>query len=64
MNDNNKIRKIIKTTLNEWLNENQQTQISDAVKLLTQKYNDEYGVSCDLINQGDCENFAEELYDY
>ena len=64
MDDNSKIRKIIKTTLNEWLNENHQTQISNAVKLLTQKYNDEYGVSCDLINQGDCENFAEELYDY
>ena len=34
-----------------------------AVKLLTQKYN-EYGISCDLINQGACESFAEDLYAY
>lgn len=61
------IRKMIDKLKNfkTFVNENHQlNQISDAVKLLTKKYNDEYGVSCDLINQGDCENFAEELYDY
>lgn len=61
------IRKMIDKVKNfkTFVNENHQlNQISNAVKLLTQKYNDEYGVSCDLINQGDCENFAEELYDY
>jgi hypothetical protein len=50
---------------NNFINENNQSPIiSDAVKLMTKKYNDEYGVSCDIINQGDCSNFAEELYDY
>lgn len=61
------IRKMIDKVKNfkTFVNENHQlNQISDAIKLLTQKYNDEYGVSCDLINQGNCENFAEELYDY
>lgn len=61
------IRKMIDKVKNfkTFVNENHQLdQISNAVKLLTKKYNDEYGVSCDLINQGDCENFAEELYDY
>jgi hypothetical protein len=61
------IRKMIDKVKNfkTFVNENHQLdQISNAVKLLTKKYNVEYGVSCDLINQGDCENFAEELYDY
>ena len=48
---------------NNFINENN-NQITNAVKLLTKKYKVEYGVSCDLINQGDCANFAEELYDY
>lgn len=57
------ISTIVKITLTQSLNENSSFSISNAVKLLTQKYN-EYGISCDLINQGACESFAEDLYAY
>lgn len=50
------IRKIILENING-------DKISQLVTLLTKKFNEEYGVSCDLINQGDCEVFAEELQD-
>lgn len=54
------LRKYIRKVLSEnFENKN----ISDIVRMLTKKYNEEYGVSCDFINQGDCENFAEELHD-
>ena len=49
---------------NTIVNENQQdNQISNTIKSLTQKYNDEYGLTCELINNGDCMNFAKDLYD-
>jgi hypothetical protein len=59
-----KLRKFIATTIREYLNENidKSKTITELVNHLTKKYVEEYGVSCDLINQGDCENFADELY--
>ncbi|MEK6828580.1 MAG: GNAT family N-acetyltransferase [Nanoarchaeota archaeon] len=59
--DIDEVRKIVREVLKS--ESTQKIDISDVVRLLTKKYNDEYGVSCDLINQGDCENFAEELHE-
>lgn len=52
------LRKYIRSALSENV---EQHMVADLVRLLTQKFEHEYGVSCDLINQGDCSNFAEEL---
>ena len=54
------LRALIRKILSE---SNTDNFITKCVKLLTQKYESEYGVSCDLINQGECESFAEELED-
>jgi len=54
MDNNNKIRKIIKETLNEWLNEQQHkldyTKLNKLVKIISKKYPD--------INYGGCAVFA------
>lgn len=59
----NKIRQVIKKHLLKYLNENDSNPVTNAVLLLTKKYKEEYGVSCEYINQGECNSFAEELYD-
>lgn len=57
MDDNGKIRKIIKTTLNEWLNEN----ISYKINNLVDDYRENIGCSVNQINRGYCDEFAEDL---
>lgn len=53
----------VKTTLNEYVSDTDNKTIRDIVKYLIKKFDDEYGITCDYINQGDCSTFAEELYD-
>ena len=57
MDDNSKIRKIIKTTLNEWLNEN----ISIKINNLVDDYRENIGCTINQINRGYCDEFAEDL---
>jgi hypothetical protein len=70
-NIKNNIRKImkdskqfIKTSLREFTNEKlvKSEKITELVNYLSKKYAEEYGVSCDMINQGNCQSFSDELY--
>ena len=57
MDDTNKIRKIIKTTLNEWLNEQYKlddTKLSKLVQIISEKY--------PQINSGGCAVFAKAFH--
>lgn len=49
---------------NNKINKNHQIEkkISGIVKTLIKKYVNEYSISCNLINHGNCKNFSEELY--
>jgi hypothetical protein len=57
MDDKSKIRKIIKTTLNEFLNEN----ISFKINNLIDDYRENIGCTINQINRGHCDEFAYDL---
>jgi len=58
MDDDSKIRKIIKTTLNEWLNEQNITQI---IRQTSKEYQKENKCSLWDINNGLCNEFAQSV---
>ena len=39
-------------------------RITYSIKHLINKFHKEYGTSCNLINHGSCDTFAEELFDF
>lgn len=60
-----KLRKFItttiKTTLNEWRNENSSIKINDLVNALVDDYCENIGCTIKQINRGYCDLFAEDL---
>jgi hypothetical protein len=63
MDDNRKIRKIIKTTLNEWLNENDKIDIKKTLNKIAKDSVISIGedTNCDL--EGRCGQISEDIYE-